>query len=99
KVLENVPYTNVASALQGTVAGVRVQTTTGMPGSAPRIIIRGGTSINNPDGAVPLYIVDGVIRSNINTIQQSDIESIQVLKDAAATSIYGTRASNGVVII
>lgn len=99
KVLANVPFANVASALQGTLSGVRVQTTSGMPGSAPRIIIRGGTSINNPDGANPLYVVDGVIRSNINTIDQSDIESLQVLKDAAATSIYGARASNGVVII
>lgn len=99
KVLANVPFANVASALQGTLSGVRVQTTSGMPGSAPRIIIRGGTSINNPDGAGPLYVVDGVIRSNINTIDQSDIESLQVLKDAAATSIYGARASNGVVII
>jgi len=99
EVLENVPYTNVASALQGTLSGVRVQTLTGMPGENPRIIIRGGTSINNPDGAAPLYIVDGVIRSNINMIDQSDIESLQVLKDAAATSIYGARAANGVVII
>jgi TonB-linked SusC/RagA family outer membrane protein len=99
KVLANVPFANVASALQGALSGVRVQTTTGMPGAAPRIIIRGGTSINNPDGAGPLYVVDGVIRSNINSIDQSDIESLQVLKDAAATSIYGARASNGVVII
>lgn len=99
KVLANVPFSNVASALQGTLSGVRVQTTSGMPGSAPQIIIRGGTSINNPDGAGPLYVVDGVIRSNINTIDQADIESLQVLKDAAATSIYGARASNGVVII
>lgn len=99
KVLANVPYVNVASALQGTLSGVRVQTLTGMPGSAPRIIIRGGTSINNPDGAAPLYVVDGVIRSNINNIDQADIESMQVLKDAAATSIYGARASNGVVIL
>lgn len=99
KVLANVPFSNVASALQGTLSGVRVQTTSGMPGSGPRIIIRGGTSINNPDGAGPLYVVDGVIRSNINTIDQSDVESLQVLKDAAATSIYGARASNGVVII
>lgn len=99
KVLANVPFANVASALQGALSGVRVQTTTGMPGAAPRIIIRGGTSINNPDGAGPLYIVDGVIRSNINSIDQSDIESLQVLKDAAATSIYGARGSNGVVII
>jgi TonB-linked SusC/RagA family outer membrane protein len=99
KVLANVQYANVGSALQGSLAGVRVQTITGMPGSAPRIIIRGGTSINNPDGAAPLYIVDGVIRSHINNIDQNDIESMQVLKDAAATAIYGARASNGVVIL
>src|SRR5690606_2327511 len=59
----------------------------------------GGTSINNPDGAAPLYVVDGVIRTNINNINQADIKSIQVLKDAASTAIYGARASNGVVII
>jgi TonB-linked SusC/RagA family outer membrane protein len=99
KVLENVPYTNVASALQGTLSGVRVQTTSGMPGSTPRVIIRGGTSINSPDGATPLYIVDGIILTDISHISQDDIESIQVLKDAASTSIYGARASNGVVII
>jgi TonB-linked SusC/RagA family outer membrane protein len=99
KVLQNVSYANVGSSLQGTVAGLRVQTTTGMPGAAPRIIIRGGTSINNPDGANPLYIVDGVIRPNMNDLDQSDIESIQILKDAASTAIYGARGSNGVVII
>lgn len=99
KVLENVPYPNVASALQGSVAGLRVTTTTGMPGASPRIIIRGGTSINNPNGAAPLYIVDGVIRSNMDDIDQADIESIQILKDAASTSIYGARGSNGVVIV
>ncbi|WP_200977844.1 TonB-dependent receptor [Echinicola sp. 20G] len=99
KVLENVPFANAASALQGTVSGVRVQTTTGQPGAAPRIIVRGGTSINNPNGAEPLYIIDGVIRSNMNDINPDDIESLQVLKDAAATAIYGARGSNGVVII
>lgn len=99
RVLENVPYANAASALQGTVSGVRVQSISGQPGSAPRVIVRGGTSINNPDGAVPLYIIDGVIRQNMNDISTEDIESIQVLKDAASTAIYGARASNGVVII
>ena len=99
KVLENVTYANLGSALQGAISGVQVQTTTGMPGAAPRIIIRGGTSINNPNGAAPLYIVDGIIRPNMNNLDQSDIESIQVLKDAASTSIYGARGSNGVVII
>ena len=99
KVLENVPYSNAASALQGSISGVRVQSTTGQPGDAPRIIVRGGTSINNPNGAQPLYIVDGIIRSEMNGINSTEIESIQVLKDAAATSIYGARASNGVVIV
>jgi len=99
KVLENVPYANAASALQGTVSGVRVQTTTGQPGAGPRIIVRGGTSINNPNGANPLYVIDGVIRGDMDNIAADDIESIQVLKDAASTSIYGARGSNGVVVI
>ncbi|MDD4846314.1 MAG: TonB-dependent receptor plug domain-containing protein, partial [Petrimonas sp.] len=99
KVLENVPYANAASALQGSVSGVRVQSISGQPGAAPRIIVRGGTSINNPNGAAPLYIIDGVIRPDMNNISSDDIESIQVLKDAASTAIYGARGSNGVVII
>jgi TonB-linked SusC/RagA family outer membrane protein len=99
KVLENVTYANAASALQGSVSGVRVQSISGQPGAAPRIIIRGGTSINNPNGAAPLYIIDGVIRSDMNDINSEDIESLQVLKDAASTSIYGARGSNGVVIV
>src|SRR5690606_17635638 len=84
KVLENVPFANVASALQGTLPGVRVQSTSGQPGAAPRVIVRGGTSINNPNGATPLYIVDGILRSDINNINSNDIESLQVLKDAAS---------------
>lgn len=99
KVLENIPFANAASALQGSIAGLRVQSTSGLPGNAPRIILRGGTSINNPDGSAPLFIIDGVIRSNMNDISSEEIESMQVLKDAAATAIYGARASNGVVII
>lgn len=99
KVLENVPYANAASALQGSIAGVRVQSTSGQPGAAPRVILRGGTSINNPNGAAPLYVVDGVIRPNMNDISPEEIESMQVLKDAASTAIYGARASNGVVIL
>ena len=99
KVLESVPYPNLASAMEGTLPGVRVQTTTGQPGAAPRVIIRGGTSINNPNTATPLYVVDGIQRYDINDISSQDIESLQVLKDAASTSIYGSRASNGVVII
>ena len=99
KALQNVPYTNVTQALQGGVSGVRVQTTSGQPGAAARVIVRGGTSINNPNGAEPLYIIDGIIRSQLNDINPQDIESIQVLKDAASTAIYGARGSNGVVIV
>ncbi|MEX2512445.1 MAG: TonB-dependent receptor [Cyclobacteriaceae bacterium] len=99
RVLENIPFSNAASAMQGTLPGVRVQSTSGQPGVAPRVIVRGGTSINNPNGASPLYVVDGVIRPDINNIAPNDIESFQVLKDAASTSIYGARGSNGVVVI
>ena len=97
--LKNVPYANVATALQGNVSGVQVQSTSGQPGAAPRIIVRGGTSINNMNGAAPIYIVDGIIRTDLADINSNDIESIQVLKDAASTAIYGARASNGVVIV
>ena len=99
KVLENVPYSNVTQSLQGNVTGLVVKTASGQPGKASNILVRGGTSIDNPAGATPLYIVDGVIRTQIDDINSLDIASLQVLKDAAATSIYGARASNGVIII
>lgn len=99
KVLENIPYSNAAAALQGTLAGVRVQTNSGQPGAAPNIIVRGGTSINSPNSSPPIYIIDGVLRTNMNDISAHDIKSIQVLKDAAATAIYGAQGSNGVVIV
>lgn len=99
KVLENVPYSNVTQSLQGNVTGLVVRTASGQPGKASNILVRGGTSIDNPAGATPLYIVDGVIRTQIDDINSLDIASLQVLKDAAATSIYGARASNGVIII
>lgn len=101
KVLQNTTFTNVGSALQGNIAGLQVLSTGGgQPGAAPRIILRGGTSIQNPNGAAPLYIVDGVIRPNgLNDINAFAIESVQVLKDAASTAIYGARGSNGVVIV
>lgn len=99
KVLQNVPYSNAAAAMEGTLPGVRVQTTSGQPGAQPRVIIRGGTSINNPNGAAPLYVIDGVIKPNMNDVSAEDIASLQVLKDAASTAIYGARGSNGVVLI
>ena len=99
KVLENVPFTNAATALKGTLAGVRVESTSGQPGASPRIVIRGGTSIKSPNSASPIYVIDGVTRYNMDDINTADIESIQVLKDAASTAIYGALGSNGVVII
>lgn len=99
EVLENIPFGNAATALQGTVSGMRVQQTSGQPGAAPRVILRGGASINDPDGATPLYVVDGVQRQDLAGINATNIESMQVLKDAAATAIYGARAANGVVIV
>src|SRR6185312_10262486 len=95
-VLKNVPRANVGSALQGTLPGLNVVNTTGQPGAGPSVLLRGGASINSPGG--PLVVVDGIIRS-YNDIPPEDIESIQLLKDAAATAIYGARANNGVILI
>lgn len=95
-VLKNVPRANLGSALQGTLPGLNVVNTTGQPGAGPSVLLRGGASINNPGG--PLVVVDGIIRS-YNDIPPEDIESIQLLKDAAATAIYGARANNGVILI
>ncbi len=96
KVLENAPRANVGSALQGTITGLQVVNATGSPGTAPQLLLRGGASINNPGS--PLVVVDGVIRS-FNDIASEDIASIEVLKDAASTAIYGARANNGVILI
>jgi len=99
KVLENIPYTNALSALEGTIPGMRVQSISGQPGIPPRVILRGSTSINNPNGSTPLYLIDGVIRTDIDGLAAEDIASIEVLKDASATAIYGARGSNGVILI
>ncbi len=90
--------TNVLSLLQGQAAGVSVQSTSGKLGAGVNILIRGLSSISA--GTSPLYIIDGVpVIGDMSLINQADIESFQVLKDAAATSIYGSRGSNGVVLI
>lgn len=96
KVLQTVPRANLGSALQGTLPGLMAVNATGQPGEGPSIDMRGGASINNPGG--PLVVVDGVIRP-YNDIPAEDIASIQLLKDAAATAIYGARADNGVLLI
>lgn len=95
-VLRSAPRANVGTALQGTLAGLRVVNTTGAPGATPSIQLRGGASINNP--GAPLVVIDGIIRP-FNDVPQEDIASIEILKDAAATAIYGARANNGVILI
>ena len=98
EVLDNIQATNVATALQGTVAGVGVITSGGIPGETPQIRIRGIGSLNS--GASPLIILDGnPFNGNLSSITQDQIESYSVLKDASATALYGSRASNGVIII
>ncbi|MGN6394393.1 MAG: SusC/RagA family TonB-linked outer membrane protein [Mucilaginibacter sp.] len=88
---------NVGQAIQGKVSGVQVQQTNFAPGGAISITIRGGNSINTSNA--PLYVVDGFISDNGNLINPNDIEDIQVLKDASAAAIYGSRGGNGVVLI
>ena len=87
---------NPVSALAGSVAGLSVQQNSGKPGSMPTVVLRGGTSLSG-DGS-PLYVIDGVVRS-ISDFNPEDIESMEVLKDASATAIYGARANNGVILI
>lgn len=96
KNLESVPRSNAATALQGTIAGLKVVQTTGQPGSTPSLTVRGGTSFDGTGS--PLILVDGVPGS-FYALNSDDIESMEVLKDAASTAIYGARAANGVVLI
>lgn len=88
---------NPISALAGNATGVRVTQMSGQPGTAPEIIIRGGTSYKGT--GTPLYIVDGMQRKDLGDVNTKDIESIEIMKDAAATALYGARANNGVVLI
>lgn len=96
--LKEVPVTRVDQALQGRVSGVSVQNVSGgSPGANARIRIRGANSIlGNND---PLIVIDGYIGGSINSVNPGDIESMEVLKDASATAIYGSRGANGVIII
>lgn len=89
---------NVSKALEGSAPGVQIALTSGQPGSSGTIRIRGIGSINS--SAAPLYVVDGMpYDGNINAINPADIESMNILKDAASTALYGSRAANGVVLI
>ena len=96
--LENRPLTNALSVLEGSSSGVQIQSSAGQPGAAPEVRIRGFSSINGSN--TPLYIVDGVpYAGDISSLNSSDIESLTVLKDASSTSLYGSKAANGVIII
>ena len=91
------PSSNVGTALQGAVPGLLVQQTTGAPGSTPYIVFRGGSDFDGSGS--PLIILDGVVVPSLYGIDMNDVESIDVLKDAASTAIYGARAANGVIIV
>ncbi len=107
--LADKPFSSVDKTLQGSVAGLQVSSTSGAPGSSTDIRIRGIGSITA--SASPLWVIDGVIATTgdltintttanvLSTLNPDDIESISVLKDAAATSVYGSRAANGVIIV
>ncbi|MBD0284783.1 MAG: TonB-dependent receptor [Flavisolibacter sp.] len=96
KQLENRPVTNVISALAGVAPGITTSTPSGQPGSSPNVSIRGFGSLSATN--TPLYVVDGVpFDYDISNINPDDIESVSILKDAAASSLYGSRAANGVI--
>lgn len=96
KILESSTRSNAATALQGTIAGLRVTNTTGQPGATPQIVLRGGTNFDGTGS--PLILIDG-IPGSFYALNSDDIESIEVLKDAAATAIYGARSANGVILV
>ncbi|KFF05685.1 SusC/RagA family TonB-linked outer membrane protein [Flavobacterium reichenbachii] len=89
-----VPITNAESALQGRAAGVTV--VNGAPGSNPTVTIRGLATMGN---SAPLYVIDGVLTSNLSGLSPNDIESMSVLKDASTTALYGSKAFNGVIMV
>lgn len=100
KDLENVPSNRIEQSLQGRVSGVMIAQNSGQPGSPSTVRIRGLTTFGD-GGNNPLWVVDGIVvdQGGIGFINQSDIESIEVLKDAASAAIYGTRAATGVILI
>ena len=95
---KNQPVKRVENILQGRTPGVEVTTTSGVPGAGMKVRVRGTTSINKSSD--PLYVIDGIISSSgLDGINPSDIQSMEVLKDASSTAIYGSRGSNGVILI
>ena len=97
KAFKDQPITQVSDALQGRVSGVQVQNS-GVPGGTVKIRVRGSGSINRSND--PLYVIDGIVReSGLTGLNPEDIQSMQILKDASSTAIYGSRGANGVVLI
>jgi len=96
-VLKNRPVGDAAAGLQGQVAGVSVSQSSGSPGSTASIVVRGVGSLQS--GVGPLIIIDGVPATTMSYLDPNDIESVSVLKDAAASSLYGARAANGVILV
>lgn len=94
--LTKTPAASLANALQGQAAGVTVNSLTGRPGASAEVRIRGVGTVN---GASPIYVVDGVITDDISFLSPNDIERTEILKDASATAIYGSRGANGVIIV
>lgn len=94
--LKNVTVADASSLLQGKAAGVIVQNGGGAPGQTPAVVIRGSGTFGNDQ---PLYVIDGMIASSMAFINPNDIASIEILKDASAAAIYGSRAANGVVLV
>ena len=98
KEIKDLPVSQIGQKLQGQVAGVQINQTTGRPGQGMNIRIRGQLSVSG--GSDPLYVVDGFpITGNIGALNPDEIEDITILKDAASTALYGSRAANGVVLI
>lgn len=94
--LQRQSTTNALQGLQGQTPGVQIASTSGQPGESMKVTIRGLGTIGNSG---PLYVVDGVLTSDITYLNSSDIESIDILKDAASAAIYGSQAANGVVLV
>jgi TonB-linked SusC/RagA family outer membrane protein len=94
--LKNIPVSSPSAALQGRASGVDIIRADGAPGSEPAIRIRGTGTLNNSD---PLVVIDGVPAGTMNDVNPNDIASIEILKDASSSAIYGTRAANGVILI
>ncbi|MBP3532845.1 MAG: TonB-dependent receptor plug domain-containing protein, partial [Alistipes sp.] len=96
ELIKAAPVANVEQAMQGRVAGVTVTTGSGQPGAGAEVRVRGIGTIGD---SAPIYVVDGVITDNIGFLNSNDIESMEVLKDASSTAIYGSRGANGVIIV